>query len=233
VARVNTVIVGGGPAGIATGASLHRRGIDAVILEQGETVAPAWKRHYDRLHLHTYKAGSDLPGRPMPADFPKYPSRDQVWSYLDDYATAEQLDIRLDARVTGVATSNGGWVISAADGSEFQASNVVVATGLNRVPRIPTYPNQESYTGEILHTADYKNGAPYAGKPVLVVGFGNSAAEIALDLMEHGAISHISVRSPSVVVPGTSPGSRSLLWPAGCRSFPRGLPTGSQSRCWR
>jgi cation diffusion facilitator CzcD-associated flavoprotein CzcO len=69
------------------------------------------------------------------------------------------------------------------------------------VPRIPTYPNQESYTGEILHTADYKNGAPYAGKPVLVVGFGNSAAEIALDLMEHGAISHISVRSPSVVVP--------------------------------
>jgi cation diffusion facilitator CzcD-associated flavoprotein CzcO len=169
----------------------------------------------------------------MPADFPKYPSRDQVWSYLDDYATAEQLDIRLNARVTGVATANGGWVVSAADGSEFQASNVVVATGLNRVPRIPTYPNQESYTGEILHTADYKNGAPYAGKPVLVVGFGNSAAEIALDLMEHGAISHISVRSPSVVVPGTSPGSRSLLWPAGCRSFPRGLPTGSQSRCWR
>ena len=68
--RLNTVIVGGGPAGIATGAGLERRGLDSVVLERGDSIAPAWRRHYDRLHLHTHKQISGLPGWEMPADYP-------------------------------------------------------------------------------------------------------------------------------------------------------------------
>jgi hypothetical protein len=201
VERVPTVIVGGGPAGIATAAGLRRRGIDAVVLERGPSVAPVWRRHYERLHLHTNKQISGLPGRPMPSHYPRYPSRDQVASYLDDYAESEEVEIRLGVEVTACRRRGESWVVEAAVGDLFETRHVVIATGLNEVPVIPKYLNQEAYRGDLVHSAHYRNGAPYEGRYVLVVGFGNSGGEIALDLLEHGAHPHISIRSPSVVVP--------------------------------
>jgi cation diffusion facilitator CzcD-associated flavoprotein CzcO len=198
---MNTVIVGGGPAGIATGAGLRRRGLDSVVLEAGDTVAAAWQRHYERLHLHTNKEISGLPGQPMPASYPRYPSRDQVFEYMQDYASSQGVEVRLGTAASKVSREDGSWVVETAGGDVYGARNVVIATGLNRIPMVPKYPSQETYTGEILHSADYRNGDPYVGKHVLVIGFGNSAGEIALDLMEHGANPHISVRGPSVVVP--------------------------------
>lgn len=195
------MIVGGGPAGIATAASLLRRGTDPIVLEKGKTIAPAWRHHYDRLHLHTNKEISGLPKRPMPGDYPKYPSRDQVFSYLEGYVRDEGVPLQLDTEVISCGRDGSGWRVSTADGVVYQCPNVVVATGLSHVPRIPGYPMQEDYQGEILHSADYRNGAPYTSRHVLVVGFGNSAGEIALDLLEHRAQPSISVRSPSVVVP--------------------------------
>lgn len=201
VQRARAVIVGGGPAGIATAACLRRRGLDPLVLEKGDTVAPAWRRHYERLHLHTTRGASGLPGRPMPADYPKYPSRDQVFDYLRRYALEEGVEIRFGVEVTRVRRRDGVWEIESAGGTRLTAPDVVIATGLSHVPRIPEIPNQEAFSGEILHSADYRNGRPYAGRSVLVIGFGNSAAEIALDLAEHGARSHVSVRSPTSVVP--------------------------------
>lgn len=201
VQRIPAVIVGGGPAGIATAACLKRRGLDPVVLEKGDTVAPAWRRHYERLHLHTTRRASGLPGRPMPADYPKYPSRDQVFAYLDRYAREEGLEVRTGVEVARCHRDDGHWVVETTYGDRFEAPHLVIATGLSDVPRVPGFANQAAYTGEILHSAEYRNGGPYAGRRVLVVGFGNSAAEIALDLFEHGASSHVSVRSPTVVVP--------------------------------
>jgi thioredoxin reductase len=201
VERVPTVIVGGGPAGIATAAGLRRRGVDAVVLERGTSVAPAWRRHYERLHLHTHKEISGLPGRPMPLHYPRYPSRDQVAQYLDDYAESEGVEVRLGVEVAACRRQGGSWVVETAEGDVFETSRVVVATGLNETPVTPKYPNQESYQGDLVHSAYYRNGAPYQGRHVLVVGFGNSGGEIALDLLEHGAHAHISIRNPSVVVP--------------------------------
>lgn len=199
--RLNTVIVGGGPAGIATGAGLERRGLGSVVLERGDSIAPAWRRHYDRLHLHTHKQISGLPGWEMPADYPRYPSRDQVAEYLEAYALHEKVKVRLRTEVAGVRKTGDRWVVHTNSGYSIEADNVVIATGLSEVPRMPRYPKQEIYQGTTLHSADYRNGEPYRGKHVLVVGFGNSAGEIALDLLEHGAFPHISIRGPSVVVP--------------------------------
>lgn len=195
------MIVGGGPSGIATAASLARRGLDSVVLEQGETVAAAWRRHYDRLHLHTNKEISGLPRRPMPSDYPKYPSRDQVAEYMEEYARAEKVKVRLRTEVVSCHRQGDLWQVTTSHGTALEAVNLVIATGLSHVPRRPRYPNQDSYEGDLLHSADYRNGDPYTGKHVLVVGFGNSAGEIALDLLEHGAHPYLSVRGPSVAVP--------------------------------
>ena len=195
------MIVGGGPAGIATAASLARRGLDSVVLEKGERVAPAWRRHYDRLHLHTNKEISGLPGRPMPADYPKYPSRDQVGDYMEDYARSEKVKVRLRTEVLHCRRQGDRWLVETSHGTTLETVNLVIATGLSQYPHFPRYPSQDAYRGEIIHSADYRNGEPFKGQHVLVVGFGNSAGEIALDLVEHGAHPHISVRSPSVVVP--------------------------------
>jgi cation diffusion facilitator CzcD-associated flavoprotein CzcO len=137
----------------------------------------------------------------MPDVYPKYPSRDQVVDYLEGYAAAEGIQVRLNTEVGKCRRIGGFWETATTTGEIIESFNLVIATGLNQVPKMPRYPKQELYEGEIIHSADYRNGRPYVGKFVLVVGFGNSAGEIALDLMEHGAQVFISVRSPSVVVP--------------------------------
>lgn len=199
--RLNTVVVGGGPAGIGVAASLGVRGIDTVILEKAETVAPAWRSHYERLHLHTNKQASGLPLTPMPSSYPRYPSRDQVWSYLDAYARQWAVDVRLGSKVENCSRDGSVWITTTVDGKKFESLHLVVATGLSHTPSIPDYPGMEEYRGEVLHSAHYRNGHPYSGEAVLVVGFGNSAGEIALDLFEYGAEPHLSIRNPSVVVP--------------------------------
>jgi cation diffusion facilitator CzcD-associated flavoprotein CzcO len=175
--------------------------MDPIVLERGRTVAPAWRYHYERLHLHTNKEVSGLPHRPMPADYPKYPSRDQVADYLADYAKRERIRIRLNTEAASCRRRGDRWIVITTAGASLDAERVVIATGLNENPHMPRYPKQELYEGALLHSADYRNAQPYVGQHVLVVGFGNSAGEIALDLMEHGALAYISVRSPSVVVP--------------------------------
>ena len=199
--ETNTLVIGGGPAGIAVAASLRRRGVGSLVLEKGPTIAPAWHNHYDRLHLHTNKAVSGLPGRPMPASYPKYPSRDDVAAYMANYADQEGIKVHLNSEVVEASSNGRGWLVATADGQEYAGDNLVVATGLSHTPFVPTHPGQETFAGEMLHTSEYRNGEPFRGKRVLVVGFGNSAGEIAVDLADHGAQPSISVRSPSVVVP--------------------------------
>lgn len=218
--RVNTVIVGGGPAGIATAAGLSRRGLDSIVLERGGAVALAWRNHYDSLHLHTNKGASGLPGRPMPGNYPRYPSRDQVVDYLEEYAVSEGVRVRLNSEVANCHRTSGLWETVTTTGEITESENVVIATGLSQIPNMPRYPKQEFYEGEIVHSADYRNGRPYVGRYVLVVGFGNSGGEIALDLMEHGAHAFISVRNPGVVVPRDVAGIPALTIASWLSVFP-------------
>ena len=195
----STIIVGAGPAGLAVGACLARAGVSFTILERGRAVGDSWRAHYDRLHLHTNKGSSALPLRPFPRDYPRYPSRDQVVAYLESYARAFRLEPRFGEEVVAARRRDDRWEVETPTG-RYAASHLVVATGFNHEPVVPRWPGQQAYRGRIIHSSDYRNGTAYRGKRVLVVGIGNSGAEIALDLYEHGAQATIAVRGPVNVI---------------------------------
>lgn len=136
----------------------------------------------------------------MPAEYPRYPSRQQVVDYLDDYAKAFGLEPQLGVSVERVQRQQNGWEVTTSVGT-WNARNVVVATGYNRVPNRPDTPGLDQFAGLVQHTSEYQNGAALQGKRVLVMGCGNSGAEIALDLHEHGALPWLVVRSPVHVAP--------------------------------
>ena len=116
VESVPVIIVGAGPAGLAMGACLHQRGIKALIFEAGDAAGYTWRRLYERLHLHTVKALSGLPGLPMPRQFPRYPSRAQVVEYLAAYAKHFNLTIETNCPVTRAAPEANGWRVTTAKG---------------------------------------------------------------------------------------------------------------------
>jgi cation diffusion facilitator CzcD-associated flavoprotein CzcO len=200
--EVSVLIIGAGPAGLAVAARLRRRGIPFHIIEAGRQVGMAWHEHYDRLHLHTVKEKSHLPYLPFPKDYPRYVSRERLCAYFQTYA--ETFDIRphFGEKAASIRRApDGRWRVYAHSGREWLAGRVVLATGVNRVPYQPVFPGQERFEGRIIHSKAYKNPAPYAAQRVLVVGMGNTGAEIALDLADNGVTTFISVRGPVNIVP--------------------------------
>ena len=191
------LIVGGGPAGLASAAALGRRGVAATVLEAGPSVGTSWRAHYDRLHLHTVRSLSALPGRPIPAAMGRWVARADLVRYLEDYARAEGLAVETGVRVLRVDRGGGaGWRLETGAGPR-EAPVVVMATGYNRDPVLPPWPGREGFRGELIHSSEYRNAGPYRGRSVLVVGSGNSGAEIAADLVEGGASRVlVSIRTP-------------------------------------
>ncbi|MEU9011038.1 NAD(P)/FAD-dependent oxidoreductase [Streptomyces sp. NPDC048479] len=203
-------VIGGGPGGLAAAAALREQGMRAVVLEKSESVGASWRRHYDRLHLHTTRRLSALPGLAMPRSFGRWVSRDDVIRYLEKYAEFHELEIVTGVEVSRIEPSGPDWVLHATGGRELTGRAVVVATGYNHTPRLPDWPGRDSYTGELLHAGAYRNAAPYAGKDVLVVGVGNTGAEIAVDLVEGGAARvRLAVRTTPHIVRRSTAG-----WPA-------------------
>lgn len=200
--RVETLVVGAGPAGLAVGACLRAAGLPFLMIERSDRVGAAWHRHYERLHLHTAKRHSGLPFMPFPDDHPQYPSRLQVVEYLDAYAARFELKPRFGEEVVSARRVESDWEVRTSSGASFACEHLVIATGYNRAPHAPRWNGQEKFGGTLIHSSEYRNGAPFRGKRVLVVGIGNTGGEIAIDLVEHGAAETcISVRSPVNVVP--------------------------------
>jgi len=198
--RSEVLIIGAGPAGLATGACLRRAGIPFLLLEREDRVGAAWHRHYESLHLHTDKAHSSLPYFSYAKDIPRYPSRLQVIEYLEAYARRFELKPVFGENVEWASLEDGHWY-TATQNSSYISQYLVVATGYTGQPKIPRWSGQDSYRGEVLHSSRYRNGEPYRGRTVLVVGFGNSGGEIAIDLCEHGARTCLAVRDPVNVIP--------------------------------
>jgi putative flavoprotein involved in K+ transport len=195
IQRHRAVVIGAGPAGLAAAAALKAEGVTPVVLDR-KSVGSSWRGHYDRLHLHTVRWLSGLPGLPIDRREGRWVSRDGVVRYLERYARHHGLDVRAGVEVEALWRSGTAWRLDTNHGS-MEATVVVIATGFNRDPLLPDWPGRESFTGALVHSADYRNPQPYRGKNVLVIGTGNSGAEIAVDLAEGGARDvTISVRTP-------------------------------------
>jgi indole-3-pyruvate monooxygenase len=197
---LDSLIIGASAAGLAAAACLNDAHQGFEILEASDAVGQAWRQHYDRLHLHTPRSASGLPGMDMPSQWPRYPARDQVVDYLERYREHHGLQPLFGQVVTRLERADEAWVATT-DTGQWRARTVVIATGANRRPVRPTWPGLGSYGGEVLHSSEYRNGDPWKGRPVLVVGFGNSACEQAIDLVERGSQPHLAVRSPVNVIP--------------------------------
>ncbi|MGW8635917.1 flavin-containing monooxygenase [Streptomyces sp. NPDC055793] len=218
-------VIGAGPGGLAVAQALRARGLRAVVLERAEHVGDSWRRHYDRLRLHTTRRLSALPGLAMPRRFGRWVSRDDVVRYLEKYVEYHQLEIVTGVEVFRVErASGGGWLLHASGGRELTGSAVVVATGFNHTPRVPDWPGRDTYTGEFRHAAEYRDAAPYAGRDVLVVGVGNTGAEIAVDLVEGGAARvRLAVRTAPHIVRRSTAGWAAQYTGILCRRLPVAL----------
>jgi cation diffusion facilitator CzcD-associated flavoprotein CzcO len=198
--ETDVVVIGAGPAGLAVGACLRKAGVSFIILERGEKVAWSWHRHYERLHLHTIKQLSSLPYAPFPAAYPRYVPRNLMIEYLERYAANFDLMPRFGETVRSVRRNGNDWLIEGTS-SLIRAFDVVVASGFNAEPVMPFVPGMEKFAGRVIHSAAYIDAKPFAGQSVLVIGMGNTGAEIALDLSEGGAQTTISVRDGVHIVP--------------------------------
>ncbi|MFI6278709.1 flavin-containing monooxygenase [Streptomyces sp. NPDC050988] len=219
-------VIGGGPGGLAAAHALRAQGVRAVVLEKSERVGASWRRHYDRLHLHTTRRLSGLPGLPMPRSFGRWVSRDNVVRYLEKYAEYHELEIVTGVEVSRVEPSadGSGWLLHATGGRELTGSAVVVATGYNHTPHVPDWPGRDAFKGELLHASEYRNPGPYAGRDILVVGVGNTGAEIAVDLVEGGASRvRLSVRTAPHIVRRSTAGWAAQFTGILCRRLPVGL----------
>ena len=214
------VVIGAGPGGLAVAAELGRRGIAAVVLERAAEPAASWRAHYDRLHLHTPRFLSHLPGLRIPATEGRWVSRDGVVRYLDRYVEHHGIDVRTGVEVTRVDRRGGAWLVRTT-AADLPAAAVVVATGHNHTADVPEWPGRAGFTGELLHAAHYRNGRPYAGREVLVVGAGNTGAEVAVDLSEHGARRVLlAVRTPPHILRRETLGVPATLGGVAMRHLP-------------
>ena len=201
------VIVGAGPAGLAVASQLSNIGVPFVVLESAASAGSSWRNRYDRLHLHTHRSNSHLPFWPFPDTFPEYVSAQDLADYLEGYAKLLQPHVLYNTRVSSARRiaddGTEDWLVISDDGRQWRAAALVMCTGQESEARLPTIDGLETrFAGTVLHSSSYKNGSSFRGKRALVLGMGNSGAEIALDLYEHGALNvTIVARSPIHVLP--------------------------------
>jgi cation diffusion facilitator CzcD-associated flavoprotein CzcO len=218
----DAIVIGAGPAGLACAMTMRAAGLNVTVFEKADSVGAVWRRHYDRLHLHTDRNHSGLPGMAMPSGYPTYPSREQVVAYLESYAA--RFDIRpvFNTVVSNVRREGSLWRVDAGQDT-IAASVVIVATGIADAPYRPSWPGSETFSGAVVHSSEYRNPAPYARKRVLVVGFGNSGGEIALDMANAGVDVALAVRNPVQVLPRDLLGFPILAWAILYRRLPARL----------
>ena len=179
--RVETVIIGGGQAGVATGYFLKELGRPLLILDAGERVGDAWRNRWESLRLFTPARFDRLPGFPLPASSWSFPTKDEMGGYLEEYVQRFDLPVRTGVRVERLAKESERFVITSPQG-RFEAENVVVATGACQIPKVPGFAGKLSPRITQFHSKDYRTPSQLADGDVLVVGVGNSGAEISMEL---------------------------------------------------
>jgi putative flavoprotein involved in K+ transport len=202
------VVIGAGQSGLAAARALQARGISPVVLEAGDRAAGSWPRYYDSLQAFSPARFNSMPGMAFPGDPDRYPARDEIADYLDSYAAALGVQIHTGTRVAAVGKDDRDFVVVTADGRRLRAAGIVAASGSFASPYRPAFPGQDSFTGELTHVAGYRNPAPYAGKRVVVVGAGDSAAQVANELAPVARVT-VAARHPLRFIRSGSAGKTS------------------------
>ncbi|MFJ7772375.1 ArsO family NAD(P)H-dependent flavin-containing monooxygenase [Streptomyces sp. NPDC097107] len=186
--HTDVVVVGGGQAGLAAGYHLRRQGLGHVVLDADAAPGGSWQHMWDSLHLFSPADHSSLPGRLMPArPGESYPDAGHVVDYLTDYEKRYDLPVQHGSRVEAVRR-DGDRLLVEADSGTWRARAVISATGTWSRPFLPAVPGRSVFTGRQLHTVNYRRPAAFAGRRVIVVGGGNSGAQIASDLALNGQV---------------------------------------------
>jgi putative flavoprotein involved in K+ transport len=229
---VETVIIGGGQAGLSTGYHLAKRGLTFVILDANERIGDAWRKRWDSLRLFTPARYDGLPGWPFPAPPWSFPGKEDVAGYLEAYAARFELPVRTGVHVDGLSREGDRYVVRAGD-RRFEADRVVVASGAYQHPRVPPFAAELDPSLVQLHSSEYRNPSQLQEGGVLVVGAANSGAEIALEV-SRGRRTWLSGRHPGQEP--FRPGSRSdrlampLIWWAASHALTVKTPIGRSVR---
>ncbi len=210
--RINTVIIGGGQAGLSTGYHLSRRNVPFVILEANPQIGDTWRSRWDSLRLFTPAKFDGLDGMPFPAPAQSFPTKDEMGNYLEAYAAKFRLPVRTGVRVDRVSREGDRFLVSAGD-RQFEADNVVIAMSSYQEPRVPAFAGELAPDLVQLHSKQYRSPGQLRPGGVLIVGAGNSGAEIAIDVARAGhqtwmsgrATGHLPFRIESVVARVLSP----------------------------
>lgn len=195
----DAIVIGAGQAGLASGFHLRRAGLRFLILEAGDSAGGSWRHYYRSLRLFSPARYSALPGMPFPGDPGHYPSRDATIDYLARYATAHQLPVKTDCRVSEIRRRADGLFEVRTHGGTFLARSVIAASGSFQRPRLPSLPGQPAYTGQLLHSLAYQSPDAFAGQRVVVVGAANSGVQIAAELAQVAQVSIAARRPPSFI----------------------------------
>ena len=206
-----TIVIGGGQAGLAAGHYLKKYGLSFLILEAGPEPVGSWPHYYDSLKLFSPAKYSSLPGFPFPGGGNRYPTRDEVISYLREYASKYNMPVKTKTRVEKVEKFNGRFQVTTTGGEILEAESVISATGSFHRPYIPDIPGLAEFRGEVIHSSAYRNTNPYEGQRLIIVGSGNSAVQIGAELSEVSTTT-LAVRTPVKLLPQVKFGRDLHFW---------------------
>lgn len=197
----DVVVIGAGPSGLAVARELeHQHRIKTLVIERAAAPAISWRTRYDNFRLNTNGFLSHLPGQRIPVTAGRWPTREDMVRYFDHYVQRQRISLQLGCEVNRIDRAAGGWQLDTSAG-EIRTPAIVLATGNYRTPIIPPWPGLSRFNGELVHSGDFCNAWPFQGRDVLVVGAGNSAADIAVALADDGAHKiWLAVRTPPHLV---------------------------------
>jgi putative flavoprotein involved in K+ transport len=207
----DSIVIGAGQAGLAAAYYLQKKGVKYLVLESGNQTVGSWAKYYDSLTLFSPARYSSLPGFRFPGDPNRYPAKEEVISYLIQYADHHNLKIRTGEKVTDVKKQGTFFKITTENGKLFHTKTVISATGAFAFPNVPIIDGSERYKGKIIHSSQYKNVEEYKNQKVVVVGGGNSAIQIAYELAKVSNVT-IATRKPISFAPQRIMGKDIHFW---------------------
>lgn len=207
----DSIVIGGGQSGLAAAYYLQKEKLNFIILEKNPVNLGSWAKYYDSLTLFSPAEYSSLPGLDFPGGADRYPHRDEVVQYLKSYAAHFNFTIHHNSDVIKVEKNEGIYLIKTSNNEVFHTRSIICASGSFTNPNIPNLNGMNDYNGLIIHSKDYKNDEKFRNKRVIVVGGGNSAVQIAVELSNTADVT-IATISPLKFVPQLFLGKDLHFW---------------------